>query len=285
MLALIRRRVASPQPVLRTTASGPGLFAPAPLVGYIPLAANAASFVTMVSKRKTADMALLQEDLPSRRQLEGVQYADYAPAPNPRRSGRARNSQATTGLGDYPDAGKPGSKAPSPSPPRRSARTGKDKGRGREVVEDAMHELQDMEEQLRGAVKRQKLAVKSSSVMTDTNERKPEDAAFLPRPIRNELGVVPPRVKGKPVVEKKGPNRHGELTAFPNPGSALMGEGNAEDPEAAPGSEDVNELKLEGARPPPVNSDYLPLPWRGRLGYVSADVSPVAWPARLTSSS
>jgi UV DNA damage endonuclease len=23
------------------------------------------------------------------------------------------------------------------------------------------------------------------------------------------------------------------------------------------------------ARPPPVNSDYLPLPWKGRLGYVS----------------
>jgi UV DNA damage endonuclease len=33
--------------------------------------------------------------------------------------------------------------------------------------------------------------------------------------------------------------------------------------------EDVDVLKLEAARPPPVNSDYLPLPWKGRLGYVS----------------
>lgn len=132
-----------------------------------------------------------------------------------------------------------------------------------------MHELQDMEEQLRGAVKRQKLAVKSSSVMNGANEREPEDAAFLPRPIRNELSVVPPKVKGKPVVEKKGPNSHGELSTFPNPGSALMVEGNGEDAEAAPGSADVHELKREGARPPPVNSDYLPLPWKGRLGYVS----------------
>jgi hypothetical protein len=32
--------------------------------------------------------------------------------------------------------------------------------------------------------------------------------------------------------------------------------------------EDVDTLKKEAARPPPVNSDYLPLPWKGRLGYV-----------------
>ena len=43
---------------------------------------------------------------------------------------------------------------------------------------------------------------------------------------------------------------------------------NPEDPEAAPVGEDANDLKLEGARPPPVNSNYLPLPWKGRLGYV-----------------
>lgn len=33
--------------------------------------------------------------------------------------------------------------------------------------------------------------------------------------------------------------------------------------------EDVDIMKKEAARPPPVNSDYLPLPWKGRLGYVS----------------
>jgi UV DNA damage endonuclease len=32
--------------------------------------------------------------------------------------------------------------------------------------------------------------------------------------------------------------------------------------------EDVETEKKEAARPPPVNSDYLPLPWKGRLGYV-----------------
>ncbi|KAN0117646.1 UV-endonuclease UvdE [Hyaloscypha variabilis] len=32
-------------------------------------------------------------------------------------------------------------------------------------------------------------------------------------------------------------------------------------------AEDVDVMKKEAARPPPVNSGYLPLPWKGRLGY------------------
>lgn len=32
-------------------------------------------------------------------------------------------------------------------------------------------------------------------------------------------------------------------------------------------AEDVDVMKKEAGRPPPVNSDYLPLPWKGRLGY------------------
>lgn len=34
---------------------------------------------------------------------------------------------------------------------------------------------------------------------------------------------------------------------------------------------DAEELKEALGRPPPVNSSYLPLPWKGRLGYVSRD--------------
>lgn len=40
-------------------------------------------------------------------------------------------------------------------------------------------------------------------------------------------------------------------------------------------AEDVDVLRREAARPPPVNSEYLPLPWKGRLGYVSAFVAVV----------
>lgn len=32
---------------------------------------------------------------------------------------------------------------------------------------------------------------------------------------------------------------------------------------------EAEELNEALGRPPPVNSDYLPLPWKGRLGYVS----------------
>ena len=41
------------------------------------------------------------------------------------------------------------------------------------------------------------------------------------------------------------------------------------DPEAD-GEEEVDEEEVQAAlsRPPPVHSDYLPLPWKGRLGYV-----------------
>lgn len=46
-----------------------------------------------------------------------------------------------------------------------------------------------------------------------------------------------------------------------------------EDPES--GNDDIEadeeEIKEASMRPPPVNSDYLPLPWKGRLGYVSCD--------------
>ncbi len=46
------------------------------------------------------------------------------------------------------------------------------------------------------------------------------------------------------------------------------------DPEAD-GEEEADEEEIKAAlsRPPPVNSDVLPLPWKGRLGYVSCSLS------------
>jgi hypothetical protein len=32
---------------------------------------------------------------------------------------------------------------------------------------------------------------------------------------------------------------------------------------------DIDTVRKEAQRPLPVNSDYLPLPWKGKLGYVS----------------
>lgn len=44
------------------------------------------------------------------------------------------------------------------------------------------------------------------------------------------------------------------------------------DQDAAVPSDVVQEVKEAIVRPPPVNSSYLPLPWKGRLGYVSLKV-------------
>ncbi|KAL3427740.1 UV damage endonuclease UvdE [Phlyctema vagabunda] len=45
-------------------------------------------------------------------------------------------------------------------------------------------------------------------------------------------------------------------------------EGVRGDPDADDGVvEDVDVMKKEAGRPPPVHSEYLPLPWKGRLGY------------------
>ena len=43
----------------------------------------------------------------------------------------------------------------------------------------------------------------------------------------------------------------------------------------AEGDEEAGEEEIQAAlsRPPPVNSDYLPLPWKGRLGYVRQPIS------------
>ena len=46
----------------------------------------------------------------------------------------------------------------------------------------------------------------------------------------------------------------------------------SEDAESCTDDEEIDEAKIQEAslRPPPVNSSYLPLPWKGRLGYVSS---------------
>lgn len=68
----------------------------------------------------------------------------------------------------------------------------------------------------------------------------------------------------------------GDSTITPTDGVVESGTAPAEDagvagdPEAegVDGEVDEVEIKQAAARPPPVNSEYLPLPWKGRLGYV-----------------
>jgi UV DNA damage endonuclease len=71
--------------------------------------------------------------------------------------------------------------------------------------------------------------------------------------------AVAPQVKAEPVDT----NGVSKIAPTENTGMA----GDPED-EADGLEEDEVEVKEALSRPPPVNSEYLPLPWKGRLGYV-----------------
>ncbi|RYP02240.1 hypothetical protein DL764_005882 [Monosporascus ibericus] len=130
-------------------------------------------------------------------------------------------------------------------------------------VDKAVESLRKMEDNLRNTVKRQKKVVDESLVTVPTSE----DNVFFPR--CEETGapeMLSPRLEMKglddmePILKR---GRNDEPVPTVPPGGDVMG---------APEENMINEIKREGARPPPVNSDYLPLPWKGRLGYANPPV-------------
>ena len=96
--------------------------------------------------------------------------------------------------------------------------------------------------------------------------------------VRSEPKGKKPRAKqgAKKSVEKEvkvEDTATGEITK-PKKDNAPAKEPAFLDPEAD-GEEEADEAELKEAlyRPPPVHSDYLPLPWKGRLGYVGHPIS------------
>ncbi|KAI6859009.1 UV-damage [Hortaea werneckii] len=92
-------------------------------------------------------------------------------------------------------------------------------------------------------------------------DQKVEDA---PKPPAAKKG------RGKKVKQEEGDVAATERTVGSKPPAKTQKpESNNVDPEAEGEEEipDEEEVKEALARPPPVNSDYLPLPWSGRLGY------------------
>lgn len=130
----------------------------------------------------------------------------------------------------------------------------------------AMDGLKQMEDEMRDVVKRQKKAVKDSEVPMPS-EGLEQSAAFLPRATKAEPDILSGKREKAAVErhmwEKTGPVEYtvqgGEEGRFPE----------AEEYELPLQDSDITVMKQEAARPPPVNSEYLPLPWKGRLGYVN----------------
>ena len=93
----------------------------------------------------------------------------------------------------------------------------------------------------------------------------------------SDMSDVEPPLNNKPQTAKsrktlKIPSQMGMAQKLPSTGPTKKVESKEPqflDPEAD-GEEEADEEEIQAAlsRPPPVHSDYLPLPWKGRLGYV-----------------
>ena len=91
--------------------------------------------------------------------------------------------------------------------------------------------------------------------------------------------TVEPHTKGKKAAAKKSKKKaetavKAETPEVSAPSRSAKVSSATKDPQfldpEADGDEEPDELEVKEAlsRPPPVHSDYLPLPWKGRLGYV-----------------
>ncbi|KAJ4127316.1 hypothetical protein NW765_017268 [Fusarium oxysporum] len=121
-----------------------------------------------------------------------------------------------------------------------------------ESVEEAMRELSEMEYKLQNATRKERLAVEASDLHVEEDDNVTSDIRSKIHSSEKEI-LPTTRMKMADRVER-----------------APLGGHEAE--LAMTGSIDIeyNEgLDQVANRPPPVNSDRLPLPWSGRLGYVS----------------
>jgi hypothetical protein len=124
-----------------------------------------------------------------------------------------------------------------------------------EAFQRTMKELGEMGLKLQSAVKRQRLAVETSDLSKCDPERVREEATKTRPALKRKAKESPEEATEQKVVEKPKVVEQTE--------TADVSEANA----------DVETAERSARRPPPVNSDVLPLPWKGRLGYVSTDVA------------
>ncbi|KAI0123423.1 UV-damage endonuclease [Xylariales sp. AK1849] len=234
-------------------------FAPA-CVRYIPTSSGVnikcGTSFTMAPKRKTSSMALMRHDITT------DDDSSQSPRPSilPRRSGRKAQR---TGDGLHPIADGAADGKSILQATRSKAKRGS--STALKEVESAVDSLQEMEDTLRESVKRQKLAVKSSSVMTSQGQKpQPDDDTLLSRPAKHPTKVIAASKVGNGHTTQVLTSDSKDKPKATPPDNAPDVDGEAG---VDPTTEDINAIKLEGARPPPVNSDYLPLPWKGRLGY------------------
>ncbi|KAG7114187.1 UV-damage endonuclease like protein [Verticillium longisporum] len=131
----------------------------------------------------------------------------------------------------------------------------------RKCVSDVMKELSDMEERLQSSVKRQRLAIQDSGLVDDVPPRRP----LKPQAARKSRNVVRENLaNGVRMATSVDAIEHAPSLDTDAIAAANDIEADADDRE-----QEAEEEPAErgAARPPPVNSNLLPLPWKGRIGY------------------
>ncbi|KAI5461715.1 SET domain protein [Mariannaea sp. PMI_226] len=120
-----------------------------------------------------------------------------------------------------------------------------------EDLQEAMRELSEMELQLQTAARRQRLAVEASDLHV---EHDPSDIDLKPKPYTPARDsafaqnfTTKPRPRDQTILDRSNVS-HAKDAVVDSP-------------------EDDDAFGTGACRPPPVNSDILPLPWEGRLGY------------------
>lgn len=124
-----------------------------------------------------------------------------------------------------------------------------------EAFQRTMKELGEMGLKLQSAVKRQRLAVETSDLSKCDPERVREEATRTRPALKRRAKESPEEATEQKAVEKPKVVEQTE--------TADTSEANA----------DAETTERSARRLPPVNSDVLPLPWKGRLGYVSTDAA------------
>ncbi|KAF7552246.1 hypothetical protein G7046_g7479 [Stylonectria norvegica] len=214
----------------------------------------------MPSKRKRVDSH--PSTLPSRQQPKTSPSAKQSEGtistlerPEGVRRSNRRTRHSTILREDVPDrlkasesSNQDGSEMPSISAAEKALDRQKPLWETREGVQQAMRELSKMEHKLQNDVRKQRQAVENSDLSVSSE---------LSRNITHT-----PKLKS-PKIDEQGRDHLGDEEKGPM-------KGNDEDlpiGEVAETTTEEDSVERGAKRAPPVNSDRLPLPWSGRLGY------------------
>lgn len=125
------------------------------------------------------------------------------------------------------------------------------------AVTGAMQSLEEMELSFKRDIKKRKLEVEQSTI-SETDDSGTH--AYMPTKLTSDVL----RLDGLLLTPEREACEAGTAVEEGRSWEPAMAD------EAEAGEDEPLDVAERGAkRSPPVNSDYLPLPWKGRLGYVS----------------